>query len=224
LNSSLERWQSAVHINFDRNSLGKVFKPKDEKTVMLFSAILFVSDKLAQKECVYIRGDQNRLELLSRTINIMDDCADEELVSLASGFFNIQVTESELRIDKEKFPFKTQSLDSDILFTTIKDSKVRPLQPGDVCQKVSVDCLPEINLCFFCPSKSIHYRVASNCQKNYIRKYCGYRICGEKGNPACIRGRKASEFYEHYCINDSPLGFCKPGLRVVCEDGELWCR
>jgi hypothetical protein len=49
--------------------------------------------------------------------------------------------------------------------------------------------------------------------------------CGRAGFPACIRGYVASKLDPNaFCINDSPVGFCQKGLRVVCLNNQLMCE
>lgn len=56
-------------------------------------------------------------------------------------------------------------------------------------------------------------------------KICGRNRCGERGEPACPRGRSfLEENVDGPCFTDSTAGFCGPGLSTSCdENGVLIC-
>lgn len=50
-------------------------------------------------------------------------------------------------------------------------------------------------------------------------KFCGINRCGQKNEPACFRGLKYKTYtLEKACMTDSPVGFCKKGLSVNCDN------
>lgn len=56
-------------------------------------------------------------------------------------------------------------------------------------------------------------------------KICGRDRCGERGEPACLRGRSfLEENVDGPCFADSLAGYCGPKLNTVCdENGVLIC-
>ncbi len=66
--------------------------------------------------------------------------------------------------------------------------------------------------------------VGSKC-KNRRTKYCGPDHCGEKGEPACIRGDISQGISRELgCFGGSKAGFCKPNLATYCDgNGILIC-
>ena len=55
-------------------------------------------------------------------------------------------------------------------------------------------------------------------------KYCGRNRCGELGQPACLRGFQANSVQGARCEDDWNAGFCRHGLRRVCDtNGVLVC-
>jgi hypothetical protein len=89
---------------------------------------------------------------------------------------------------------------------------------NDSCQDISP------NTCEMC--KYGWYEVAGSKCEVARNKYCGIERCGDKNQPACIRGR----FYhlmkfENGCTPDSSEVFCNEGLSIVCNGkGELVCQ
>lgn len=104
-----------------------------------------------------------------------------------------------------------------------RDSNTEYYKDGSICLDVDNKCEVIKNTnCDLCQNGT-HNIIASNCPSK-VRRVCGIKECGEKGNPACIRGFLATKYMGDYCIPDSPVGFCKKGLRVFCENGELICN
>lgn len=55
-------------------------------------------------------------------------------------------------------------------------------------------------------------------------KFCGINQCGLPGMPACPRGNLYNLFDQtQNCTNDSKAGFCKLGLKTVCDNNLLIC-
>jgi hypothetical protein len=53
-------------------------------------------------------------------------------------------------------------------------------------------------------------------------KICGRNRCGERGEPACLRGRSfLEENVDGPCFADSTAGFCGPGLSIVCDENQI---
>lgn len=61
--------------------------------------------------------------------------------------------------------------------------------------------------------------IRANCEQGGP-KFCGLNRCGEKGEPACLKGKKLIK-EEMPCYNDSKLGFCSPGLHTVCDENKI---
>lgn len=113
-----------------------------------------------------------------------------------------------------------------IQITSEVDYKIHrsELKIGDICLDIDDDCNEKVkDQCDRCPYGNYHV-IASKC-KNKFRRYCGMDKCGRAGFPACIRGYVASKLDPNaFCINDSPVGFCQKGLRVVCLNNQLICE
>ena len=64
------------------------------------------------------------------------------------------------------------------------------------------------------------------------RKFCGRNRCGQRGQPACLRGFRhivdslsLEKKRGPLCRDDSPMAFCQIGLRVICDSRRiLVCR
>lgn len=95
---------------------------------------------------------------------------------------------------------------------------------GKICFDVNNACEVVIpNTCDQCLFGSFK-TVSSSCVTQH-RRVCGVDMCGRKGFPACLRGFLASRIdLDKYCINDSPVGICQKGLRVICENNTLMCE
>lgn len=53
-------------------------------------------------------------------------------------------------------------------------------------------------------------------------KICGRNRCGERGEPACPRGRSfLEENVDGPCFADSTAGFCAPGLSTICDENQV---
>lgn len=67
--------------------------------------------------------------------------------------------------------------------------------------------------------------ISSKCEKIFT-KYCGPNNCGEKGEPACIRGRNFGNLsYPAGCFFGGPTGYCKKGLESKCSaDNVMICQ
>lgn len=104
----------------------------------------------------------------------------------------------------------------------IQGKEFIPIEDGKFCHNLNDNCTDEIiNSCDQC-SSGWYPIINSACKKKYS-KVCGRNVCGQKGEAACIRGYEWIEYDEDYCINDSPIGFCNKGLRVICDKKKLIC-
>jgi hypothetical protein len=55
--------------------------------------------------------------------------------------------------------------------------------------------------------------------------YCGIDRCGEKNQPACLRGTRWQRTRTTFsCRTDDSHIFCAPGLKVECEGEQALCR
>jgi hypothetical protein len=108
--------------------------------------------------------------------------------------------------------------------SVLYNKKEKILIDGDICFDIDDECKEVMSdQCHLCEG-SFFLVIAKSCEKKY-QKRCGDNICGSRNMPACIRGFKTSGVRaENYCINDSPVGFCQKGLRVVCVDHLLVCQ
>lgn len=138
---------------------------------------------------------------------------------------NTPENHAELKYQNEKniklvFPKKPIKLTSNILESSESDNDL--LSDYTICEQVDDECRIIMSNCIKCKN-SFFPIVNSKCISNYS-KMCGRINCGEIGEPACIRGFVTSKVNSEYCINDSPVGFCNPGLRVICVNETLVCR
>ncbi len=143
-----------------------------------------------------------------------------------------------LRMDEENIQYDLLNIPKPTIRTVLKSSsdisiefaapiltkaKTVLLKEGDICKKVEDDCSVTFDRCSSCEGAS-YFLVNSKCSQGYSR-ICGIDRCGEKNEVACIRGVETSGMdMGFYCVNDSPVGFCQEGLRVICLNGTLYCE
>lgn len=142
---------------------------------------------------------------------------------LKYNFLNLDLKkydESILSSSAKVTKFKGALITSDISYSLEKEYH----KDGKVCFDVNDECKIIIeDSCDLCETSSFK-TVSSACPTKY-RRVCGRDICGTKGQAACLRGYLASGLDpSSYCINDSPVGICQKGLRVICENGTLICE
>lgn len=138
-------------------------------------------------------------------------------------FLNLKDTTSDMKL-----------LDSSVDKTVVTGAQIS----SEVNYKVNIPDLPEGTVCYDVNDKcevvvkdkckrckfGAYKSISSKCDRSF-RKTCGMNKCGQKNQVACIRGYIASGLEpDAYCINDSPVGFCGKGLRVVCLNGTLVCE
>lgn len=136
--------------------------------------------------------------------------------------FNLDEKELVLLIDSTRLNFKISDNKNYLVSSSTLESNL-DLNNGDICYQVDDKCkVIQKNKCDACP-KSFLNVVESNCFSDYS-KVCSDKSCGEKDQPACIRGRVSTGYKLNYCIPDSPIAFCREGLRVFCEADRLVCK
>ncbi len=96
------------------------------------------------------------------------------------------------------------------------------LKDGDLCHKVSDDCIAEASNCGDCSNG--WYEAPNGCMTG--PKYCGSQECGKKNATACRRGMKFQRSVKKFGCRDGDISFayCSPGLRMQCIGTEAWCR
>lgn len=90
-----------------------------------------------------------------------------------------------------------------------------------LCHKVSKGCVDTgPNECDKCPNG--WYEVVDyNCKQGGT-KFCAPSYCGDKGEPACLRGFEfTGTDRDDLCIADSPAGYCRPGLKTYCDENKI---
>ncbi len=134
-------------------------------------------------------------------------------------FLNLAVAKSYERYDKSFTTNKYPGLS--LAFDIMKGEK--QLEEGDICFDIDKNCnVTKKNICHLCPAGVLEVK-AGACNK-YYRRYCSDQTCGEKNQYACLRGSKAVNYRQDYCIAGSPVAFCKAPNQVICFNGELVCR
>jgi hypothetical protein len=93
----------------------------------------------------------------------------------------------------------------------------------------------KINFCYRVDSscKEIQENICDECLNGWIEivdfkcpggssKVCAPLECGDKGMPACPRGThwKGVQLSD-MCFNDSPAGYCKKGLKTICDENKI---
>ncbi|MBY0516441.1 MAG: hypothetical protein K2P81_06005 [Bacteriovoracaceae bacterium] len=147
-----------------------------------------------------------------------------------SAYFYL--TDKDGRVLKENYKF----------LNTLKDAKfeihsqpelreVTFFQPNSIPQKMpEVKLIGEMNDEY--PKLPCDFDSGS-CQKcrfgvyriNTNEYFCGIDQCGEKNNPACLRGSKWQHSREEFsCRGVNTHVFCRPGLKVECEGERAICR
>ncbi len=203
---------------------------------MSFSGYVLVGEFYVQervkfifKSCLYLEKKDSFLILKESKTEFRKNCDstfDVKKFKTIAEFYNFEVSihddiikfdidkrTIEIKLEKNKYAFLKQSVSKDL----------NKLKNGEYCFQVDDQCNIQIpNLCSLCPFASYPI-INSNCKKKASMK-CGNIQCGHKNAPACITGWAASDYQLDFCINDSPLGYCKKGLRVFCENNELICR
>lgn len=167
-----------------------------------------------------------------RAASLEEECSEflfEKPVSKVKEFYNISIDydldKLSIKLDQEEYEYSFFNLREGVVDISLQGGDSSPgralLQDGEVCLKVENDCSRSKDLCGRCEGGS-YYVKNSSCTTAYS-KVCGRDNCGEKGEPACIRGHISTGVMD-YCIQDSPVGFCSEGSRVGCVNGSLVCE
>ncbi len=229
-----KRWQSAFEVNklYEGSFDSSIKEPVD--TLQPIIEILYYGRNFHPvKDCLFFsvpkKNEQGILKITQTKIN--NNCMNsilEKWEFKQDGIFNFGISLSKekiiLNIDQKSIQLNTpfNNKDSKLAWKEVIGRQYS-VNDDEFCFKVDNKCSIEIkNRCDFCLNG--HYSlISSSCSKLYNKK-CGKIECGTKGNYACIRGFKTVGRIKDYCINDSPVGFCRDGSRVLCINKELVCR
>lgn len=213
-----DRWSSVFKIE-EKHKSGKVF----------YTLYLYDQNFKVIKECVQYKKQNIYIEEMNKR-----DVCGESLKSpekIIHDVFNFEVKLNEkdkvliINKDSKSERIKLLALNSDSFKVSFAPPSLNShlLGSGEICFDVGNDCSVKIDKnCSLC-EYGVYEVIASSC-KNALRLYCGKASCGTKGAPACIRGYRSTNYSGAYCINDSPIAFCRGKSRVVCIEGELRCN
>lgn len=245
------RTYAAENISFSRYvRLGEPIRSPLGATVLLAEVILLNRKFQRTKDCLIFKvpSPTQKGILTLHNVHPADSCEPPleentkilELKNLYNIAFEYSAGTLVIINEKERyiFPFYNYKFDKkkNLLETSVSNKKVpgvavsyvisqkfENLKNNDICFDVNDKCEEVVaDKCDYCPGAILPV-IASNCESK-VRRYCSNALCGTKGQPACLRGRKASGYTGPYCINDSPLGYCEKPLRVICYNNELVCR
>lgn len=243
------RWLSVEEIKFSEYyEAGEPIRNPAGATIVLAELILLNQDFDYTKDCLIytVPANKNPGELKIINIRYWENCRDHLFSTKAiakTKVYNLalELKGRDLLINEDLKKFKltffnmvleknhkifetsaSKTLVSGVQISFVDDAGDK-LKNDELCYDVDDKCREILrNQCQRCPG-GVYPVMASNCARK-VRKYCGNKACGIKGNPACIRGYKATNYSGPYCINDSPLAYCIQPARVMCINGELICR
>lgn len=242
-----ERWVSVVgikKINPELQLSGSIKKPEGTWQALL-EVYYLDSNFLKLKDCLsyYVPLGKDPGILKVQTVRLNQNCENVLLEAgdaTEKGIYNLAIKLSNSAESKYHLRIKMDKTEYDFIFpnmnvgnhfsgiqvgvpSTMTSSRIPNLRDGMICFDVDNECSVKMEYrCNQCINSSYQV-IASNCSTAY-RQVCGPDNCGGKNQPACIRGRKSTGFELDYCINDSPVGFCNKGLRVMCFDKVLICQ
>lgn len=232
LNNLAKRWvglQSIENIN-SKISQGKPIVMPKGTIQYLFTVAFFDRGFNLNYDCIYYKVPFDGEKGIFFVTKNYTDIRCMEYSDYDSSFIQHKVKLLSFEVDKGviidtgkekisflKLPLKVASNVSEVML-----KPRRKLENGEICEEVDDECNVKKSQCNQCKN-GFYPVIKSACQKKYTKR-CGPSNCGNSGWPACIRGYVASKYKLDYCINDSPLAFCRPGLKVLCIDGELVCR
>ena len=228
----IHRWKSIVSVKV--NPKIEQSTPIEEPlgtSLKVFEVELNARNFRPLKDCVFYQvpsSDQTGVLYLHQASR--EDSCEKFLLKFdqlkKEGLYNFafELTSEELKLFLDskllRIPLPKNSM---ILVSTLSDESQYKLKNQDTCYQVNDQCeVLKKNDCDICP-KSVLNIIDSNCKKDFS-KICADFGCGGINQPACIRGWSATNFKLDYCIPDSPIAFCKPGLRVFCESQRLICK
>lgn len=228
----IHRWKSLVSVKANPKLTPK--KPIDKPvgtSLLVMEVSLNAQNFRPLKDCVFyqVPKAEQTGTLYTVQTSVENDC--EDFLLDFSGLKKEGIFNFAFEVKKKAFRFylddKTLTFSfpkkKTVLVSTLKDESQYKLKNEQICYRVDDNCsVTQSNQCHLCP-KSFLNIVDSNCPSDYS-KICVDHGCGDLNQPACIRGRAASGFKLNYCLPDSPIGFCRPGLRVICEAERLVCK
>ncbi|MAZ49990.1 MAG: hypothetical protein CME65_15615 [Halobacteriovoraceae bacterium] len=228
----IHRWKSLVSVKLNpRIKQGSPLEEPVGTSLKVFEVKLNAKNFRPLKDCVFYQvpsSDQTGTLYLHQA-KMQESCEDylldfEQLKKEGLYNFAFELTSKKLKLflDSKVVSFSLPK-DPMVLVSTLSDESQYKLKNRDICYQVDDQCeVLKKNDCDFCP-KSVLNIIDSNCKTDFS-KICADFGCGGMNQPACIRGWSATSFKLDYCIPDSPIGFCKPGLRVFCESARLICK
>jgi hypothetical protein len=207
-----------------------------------------------QKDCVFYRvpGSEDG-ELKIKKIDVEESCetkiespGDISIKNLRALQFEITekniallLTQSDYRVLQWNFSrlnnLKKAEVRESLSSSEFKASKILFLAPVDVkagnvrakrddklCHAVSDDCeVMSPSTCHECSEG--WFEAPNGCMIG--PKYCGFKSCGGKNQPACRRGIKYQRKRKKFeCRRDSSFAYCSSGHTIQCVGAEAWCR
>ena len=230
--SLLKRWQSIIEVKKDpKIKQNTPIEQPAGTSIKVFEVILNAKNFRPIKDCVlYLvpsNGETGTLYIHSAPLK--QSCEDFHLnfnTLKKEQIFNFayEHKKKELKLHFDNMVLRIPFLhDEFVEVSTLKEESQYKFKNQDYCYQVDDKCrVLKPNRCDYCP-KSFLNVVETNCKTDFS-KICVDHGCGDLNQPACIRGWVASNFKLDYCLPDSPVGFCRPGLRVICEAERLVCK
>ena len=231
------RWRTVLGININPHIKKEtpIIKPKNTWTKVLELNLLNENFEV-YKDCVLYKVPETKgtgiLKIFfNKTAKTCESQAfepgDIEVKGIFNFGFNSYKDKLSFIIDDKTYLFKFPNLNSEnkdlLLGKKIKDVSIQKLKEGDICRDFTDSCQPiQKANCSLCPAGSVD-AIYTDCPGMY-RKYCAPNSCGGKGEYACARGMVSTKYSGDFCIPDSPVGFCRKGLRVICRNSELICN
>ncbi len=231
-----DRWRGALFIQANKNFKQDILVKEPRGTRQHILSVTYLDKGFNKvKDClVYDVPKKREASTLSIiTVISKESCVDNLFSKVSFKWdqifnftYSINDTKLELKMDDIVKIFNLYNLtlrSKGMLISFVDSDDGEVLKSGDICFDVSDKCnvlMPD--QCILCPG-GIQPAIASSCQSK-TRKYCSDKVCGTRGELACVRGFVASGYQGDYCLNDSPIGYCSGRLRVVCIDGVLRCR
>lgn len=226
-----QRWQGSRSIEINpRLTPGETIKKPAAVHLKILEVTIYGKDFGLIKDCLFYRvpsKDKSGL-LYLHSVYKQEDCDSQitlpakmqknEIYNLGIENFSGGVL---LQIDTKEIPIISRSKTPSLLISLVEESGHQPYVK--LCYQVDDQCrVVQKDLCEFCPQGA--YPVITSACRSAYSKVCARETCGEKNGFACIRGYQATQYRENYCVSDSPVAYCKGGLRVFCENDKLICK
>ncbi len=234
-----------VEVNSNYPALAPITKPKSTQQ-KLFAVLRAASlEEGIQKDCVFyqIPGDKAG-ELRVTTVGYQESCDPEariiyridEIKELQYSIEGTQVSfwvtmmNSATRVIQVSLLNATQAKSAKLYESsgqrgvfylapnTPLAGQPKPLLIGELSDEYPKHpCSFEAGTCQFC--RYGVYRI------NTGEYFCGIDRCGQKNQPACIRGERWQRSREKFsCRADNSHVICSPGLVIDCEGERAICR